>query len=427
MAQLKDDCFAFGGDLMELRDALNLLKKNVSLVVASENVPLNLAEGRFLAENIISERNVPPHNNSAVDGFAVFFNDLNSDGVTRLPVTGRIAAGHPLGRPAIRGEALRIFTGASMPEGLESQPDTIFMDEDCTLEETSVGEVVVLPEGLQLGANHRFAGEDIKIGDVIVSIGQQLRPQEIGLAASVGLATLKVYKPLRVAVFSTGDEVSDPGKKIYPGCIYDANRHAVMALLKSLGCEVSDLGILQDNTSLIIEALARAASNHDLLVTSGGISAGEEDHVKDAVETLGQIDLWRLAIKPGRPIALGQVGNVAFLGLPGNPVAAMVTFMVIGRVLLLLLSGAARTKAQYFLVEANFNYKKKKGRREWARVRLKNIEGGHPLAEKHISSGAGILTSMVEADGLIEMDENMDGVKKGTLVPFLPFNEVTGR
>ena len=215
-------------------------------------------------------------------------------------MTGRIAAGHPLGRPAKKGEALRIFTGAPMPEGVKSQPDTIFMDEDCTIEKTPLGEVVVLPEGLKLGANRRFAGEDIKSGDLIVSIGKQLRPQEIGLVASVGLDTLKVYKSLRVAVFSTGDEVSDPGKEIDLGCIYDANRHAVIALLKSLGCEVSDLGIIEDDTSSITKALAIAASNHDLLVTSGGVSSGEEDHVKEAVEALGQVDLWRLAIKPRR-------------------------------------------------------------------------------------------------------------------------------
>ena len=427
MAQLKDDCFAFGEDLLKLKDALNLLEENVNSVVATENVPLHLAQGRLMAEDLISEKNVPPHNNSAVDGYAVFFNDLNHDGVTRLPVTGRIAAGHPLDRIAKRGEALRIFTGAPMPDGEEHEPDTIFMDEDCILEETPLGEVVVLPDGLKLGANRRFAGEDVKTGDIIIKLGQRLRPQEIGLAASVGYDTLKVFKQLRVAVFSTGDEVCDPGKELEPGCIYDSNRHAVIALLKSNGCDVSDLGILQDDTNSIIEALSKASVSHDLLVTSGGVSAGEEDHVRDAVETLGKVNIWRLAIKPGRPIAFGQVGDVAFLGLPGNPVAAMVTFMVIGRVLILLLSGAIKTKPQYFLVESNFDYKKKKGRREWARVKLKNVDGGLPLAIKDISSGAGILTSMVEADGLIALDEDTEGIKKGTVVPFLPFNEVIGR
>jgi molybdopterin molybdotransferase len=427
MAQLKDDCFAFGGDLMKLNDALIWLENNISAVVAIETLPLRLAQRRLLAENLTSQRNVPPHNNSAVDGYAVFFNDLNPDGDTRLPVTGRIAAGHIFEGLAKRGEAQRIFTGAPMPTGIFGAPDTVFMEEDCTLENTLGGEVVVLPAGLKLGANRRFAGEDVKVGDVVINSGHRLRPQEIGLAASIGRDSLKVYKPLRVAVFSTGDEVRDPAEKAPLGCIYDANRHAIMALLEGLGCDVSDLGILEDDTKAIIEVLAKAAPNHDLLVTSGGVSAGEEDHVKDAVATLGRVDLWRLAIKPGRPVALGQVGDVAFLGLPGNPVAAMVTFLVIGRPLVLLLSGATITKAQYFLVKADFDYKKKKGRREWARVRLKNSTNGYPVAIKHLASGAGILTSMVEADGLIELDENMDGIKKGAMVRFLPFNEVTGR
>ena len=427
MVQLKDDCFAFHGNLINLEDALNRLEQIVSNVVKAETLPLRLAQGRFLAETLISEINVPPHNNSAVDGFAVFFNDLNPNSETRLPITGRITAGHPLGRLAKPGEALRIFTGAQMPEGIKEDPDTIFMEEDCFLDQKLKDEIVVLPPGIKLGANRRIVGEDVRMGDTVINLGQRLRPQEIGMAASIGKNKLKVYKSLRVAVFSTGDEVRDPNEEALPGSIFDANRYSIVALLEELGCVVSDLGILKDEKNVIVEALSKAASGHDLIVTSGGVSSGEEDHVKEAINTLGKIHFWRLAIKPGRPIALGQVGNVAFLGLPGNPVAAMVTFMVIGRKLVLLLSGATETRAQYFLVETDFDYKKKQGRREWARVRLKKSDGGFPVAEKHVSSGAGILTSMVEADGLIELDENMDSVRKGTMVRFLPFNEVTGR
>ncbi|MEE2699534.1 MAG: gephyrin-like molybdotransferase Glp [Pseudomonadota bacterium] len=427
MVQLKDDCFAFHGNLINLEDALNRLEQIVSNVVKAETLPLRLAQGRFLAETLISEINVPPHNNSAVDGFAVFFNDLNPNSETRLPITGRITAGHPLGRLAKPGEALRVFTGAQMPEGIKEDPDTIFMEEDCFLDQKLKDEIVVLPPGIKLGANRRIVGEDVRMGDTVINLGQRLRPQEIGMAASIGKNKLKVYKSLRVAVFSTGDEVRDPNDKALPGSIFDANRYSIVALLEELGCVVSDLGILKDEKNVIVEALSKAASDHDLIVTSGGVSSGEEDHVKEAINTLGKIHFWRLAIKPGRPIALGQVGNVAFLGLPGNPVAAMVTFMVIGRKLVLLLSGATETRAQYFLVETDFDYKKKLGRREWARVRLKKSDGGFPVAEKHVSSGAGILTSMVEADGLIELDENMDSVRKGTMVRFLPFNEVTGR
>jgi molybdopterin molybdotransferase len=423
MAQLKDDCFAFGGELMPLAEALSQLQDNVEAVTGTETVPLRQAQGRVLAEDITSDRDVPPFDNSAVDGYAVFFDDLQADADTRLAVTGRIAAGHPLETPAEPGRAYRIFTGAQMPSG----PDTIFMEEDCAIEQTGDGggDVVVLPPGLKQGSNRRHAGEDVRAGEVIIRAGQRLRAQEIGLAASVGRDSLLVHTRLRAAVFSTGDEVRDPGRDAPEGCIYDANRYGVMALLEGLGCAVTDLGILPDAEDAIAQALAKAAPDHDLLVTSGGVSMGEEDHVKGAVESLGQINFWRLAIKPGRPIALGQVGDVAFLGLPGNPVAAMVTFMVIGRPLVLLLSGATDVAAHRFQVEAGFDYKKKKGRREWARVRLETNAEGRPVAMKHHSSGAGILTSMVEADGLVELDEDTDRLEKGAMVQFLSFNEVT--
>ncbi len=426
MAQLKDDCFAFGGELTPLADALDQLKSRIGPVTGTETVGIREAAGRILAEDITAERNVPPHDNSAVDGYAVYFDDLDKKGQTRLKVTGRITAGHPLGRAAERGEALRIFTGAPVPVGddasQESGPDTIFMEEDC--EEDA--DHVVLPAGLKQGANRRHAGEDVAKGSVIIKAGRRLRAQEVGLAASVGCSELTVYQRLRVAVFSTGDEVRDPGDGAPEGCIFDANRYAVLSLLEGLGAAVTDLGILQDDADAITAALETAAGGHDLLVTSGGISAGEEDHVKTAVERLGRIHFWRLAIKPGRPIALGQVGDVAFLGLPGNPVAAMVTFMIIGRPLVLLLGGADDVSSPRFPVEAGFDYKKKSGRREWARVKLESNGQGRPVAMKFHSSGAGILTSMVEADGLVELPEDCESLKKGATVDFLPFSEVTG-
>jgi len=419
MAQLKDDCFAFGGDLMSLEDALADLSARIGPVMGPEQVPLAAALSRIMSQDIVAERDVPPHDNSAVDGYAVYFDDLNPDGDTRLAVTWRIAAGHPLGRDAKRGEALRIFTGAPMPAG----PDTIFMEEDCSEE----GDEVILPPGLKRGSNRRDAGEDVKKGTVIIRAGQQLRAQEIGLMASLGISDTPVYERLRVAVFSTGDEVCDPGDDAPDGAIYDANRYAIKALLEGLGAAVTDLGILKDDEAAITRALQAAAPDHDLLVTSGGVSAGEEDHVKAAVGALGQIHFWRLAIKPGRPIALGQVGGAAFLGLPGNPVAAMVTFMIIGRPLVLRLSGATDITGARYPVEAGFDYKKKAGRREWVRVKLESNGQGRLVAMKHPSSGAGILTSMVEADGLVELAEDIEALEKGAIVDFLPFSEVTGR
>lgn len=421
MAQLKDDCFAFDGGLMPVDDALAVLKDRVACVVGTEQVPLRQARGRILAEDVASPRNVPPHDNSAVDGYAVYHADLNPESDTCLPVAGRIAAGHPLAGPARRGAAYQIFTGAPMPDGDDGGPDTVFMEEDA---QAADGQVV-LPRGLKKGANRRFAGEDVKQGDVILRLGQILRAQEIGLAASVGRGSLTVRSKLRTAVFSTGDEVRDPAEGAPEGCIFDANRYTVMSLLDGLGCAVTDLGILPDNHDAIAAALVAAEGGHDLLVTSGGVSAGEEDHVKAAVESRGSIHFWRLAIKPGRPVALGQVGATAFVGLPGNPVAAMVTFMLIARPLIMMLSGASDTDAPRFPVKAGFPYKKKTGRREWARAKLVRNGGGMPVAEKRQSSGAGILTSMVDADGLVELPEDLTELKEGATVDFLPFREVT--
>ena len=414
MAQLKDDCFAFGDGLIPFEDAMRDLMGRLDTVTEVEVVPITEATSRVLASDIVSTRNVPPHDNSAVDGYAVFFDDLNAAADTRLPVTGRVAAGHPLGRAAVRGETVRIFTGAPMPDGM----DTVFMEEDASPD----GDHVVLPHGLKHGANRRFAGEDIKIGDVIVPAGTRLRSQDIGLAASIGLDHIRVQTRLRVAVFSTGDEVCEPGTDAPEGCIYDANRFAVMSLLKGLGAQVTDLGILPDDEDTIADALQAAEATHDVLMTSGGVSAGEEDHVKAAVGRLGNIHFWRLAIKPGRPIALGQVGDAAFIGLPGNPVAAMVTFLMIAQPMLRRLNGELGYAPVRVPVAVGFDYKKKTGRREWVRVCYEYDADGSPVLAKHHSSGAGILTSMAAADGLAEISEDIKRLAAGEVVTYIPFS-----
>ena len=414
MAQLKDDCFAFGDALIPYASALSDLEQRLDCVVGTETVPLRSSLGHILAADIVSTRNVPPHDNSAVDGFAVFFGDLKSDTDTVLPVTGRVAAGHPLGRDAKRGEAVRIFTGAQMPVGM----DTVFMEEDCQLE----GNTVTLPPGLKSGSNRRFAGEDVKVDDVVVTAGSKLWAQEIGLAASIGCQSLDVYQSLKVGVFSTGDEVRDPSDDAPEGCIFDANRYTVMSMLDGLGIEVTDLGILPDNLQAITNALSAAKENQDVLLTSGGVSAGEEDHVKAAVENLGSINFWRLAIKPGRPIALGQIAQTAFVGLPGNPAAAMVTFLMVAQPMLRKLAGEVGYTPTRVRVATDFDYKKKSGRREWVRASLKQNADGQSIATKHHSSGAGILTSMVGADGLVEIEEDVTRLDAGTEVTYLPFS-----
>jgi molybdopterin molybdotransferase len=416
MAQLSDDCFAFGGKLMTGAAALDLLCRKTVALPESEPAPLGAALGRFLAADLVAPRAVPPHDNSAVDGYAVFHADLFADRETVLPIGGRAAAGHPLDRPARRGEAIRIFTGARMPEG----PDTVMMQEDCI----AAGGQVRLRPGIKQGANRRRAGEDVAAGAVVIPAGRRLRAQELGLAASLGLASLTVYRRLRVAVFSTGDELAEPGAPLPDGGIYDANRHAIAALLHGLGCAVSDLGIQPDRPAAIRDALAAAALGHDLVITSGGMSTGEEDHVKAAVEALGALHFWRLAIKPGRPVALGQIGRVPFMGLPGNPVAVMVTFLTLARPLILRLAGASDIMPRAYRVRAGFAYRKKPERREYLRARLEPDGAGGWVAHKFPRDGAGILSSMVESDGLVVLGETVTHLETGSEVDFLPFREV---
>ena len=415
MAQLSDDCFAFGGTLLSVDAALALIAARVTPVVGEETVPLAEAAGRVLAHDLVAAMNVPPHANSAVDGYAIAHADLSPDGDTVLPVTGRAAAGHPLGRAIERGEAIRIFTGAPMPEGA----DTVMMQEDCIF----AGGKVTLKPGIKKGANRRHAGEDVATGATAQMAGRRLKPADLGLAAALGHDRLTVRQKLRVALLSTGDEVREPGTALSPGAIYDANRTMLASLLRGLGCDVSDLGIIADREAALTDILTTAAAEQDLIITSGGVSTGEEDHVKAAIERLGRLDFWRLAIKPGRPVALGQVKGVPLVGLPGNPVAAALTFAILARPLILRLSGAVEPAPQTFPVTAAFAYKKRTGRREYVRVTLVR-DGAALTAQKYPKDGAGILSSVVNCDGFAIIDEAVTGLAIGTVVEFLPFSGV---
>ena len=414
--QLSDDCFAAGDRLMTTAEALDLLADRISAIGGTESLPLRRAVRRILAEDIVSDHDVPPQGNSAVDGYAFAFNDLKPGADTHLRITGRSAAGHPVAGKSGRGEAVRIFTGAVMP----TDCDTVAMQEDCDVD----ADRVIVPPGLSRGANSRRAGEDVQKGDVILKRGHVLRAQDLGILASVGLAEIPVYQPIRVAVFSTGDEVYEPGDKLAEGAIYDSNRYVLMSLLDALPVDVTDMGILPDDLTAVASALQLAADEHDLLLTSGGVSVGEEDHVRSAVEENGTLHFWRLAIKPGRPLAMGQIKGVPFVGLPGNPVAAMVTFLRFARPLLLRLAGGTHVDPQLYRVRAKFSHRKKLNRREWVRARLKTAGDGTLEAEKFSREGAGILRSLVESDGLVELPEEMTEVVPGTIVEFLPFAEV---
>ena len=414
MAQLSNDCFAFGGELMSVDEAKALIAERIAVAAGVEDVPLIEADGRVLAEDIAAPLDLPPFDNSAVDGYAVRFADLAAGQETVLAVVGRIAAGAALERPVPARGAVRIFTGAPLPAGL----DTVFMQEDVG----AAGDAVVLPAGLKPGANRRLAGEDIARGRTALAAGHRLSPQDIGLIAALGIAAVPVRTPLRVAVFSTGDEVISPGEPLGPAKLYDANRFMLQAMLRRLGCRATDLGILRDEPRALARALAGAAADHDLIVTSGGVSTGEEDHVKAAVESAGALTFWRIAIKPGRPVAMGVVAGTPFIGLPGNPVAAFVTFAHVARAVIARLSGERLARPRAYPVLAGFAYRKKEGRREYVRVRIEERDDGALVARKHPREGAGVITSLTETDGLIELPEPVTRVEPGEVLRFLPYD-----
>lgn len=411
MAQLSDDCFAFGGALMSVDEAVALIAERVAPVAESETVPLLEADHRILAEAVIAAVDLPRFDNSAVDGYAVRFADLKAGGETSLPVRGRLAAGTPAG-PATEASALRIFTGAAMPAGF----DTVFMQEDVHV----AGDGVRLPSGLRLGANRRLAGEDVHLGTMALAAGRRLDPRAVALLSALGMPEVRVRRPLRVGVFSTGDEIVPAGGALGPAQIHDANRPMLVAMLRRLGCVVGDLGILPDRRERLTSALAEAAAGHDLLVTSGGVSTGEEDHVKGAVEALGRIAFWRLAIKPGRPVAMGIVKGTPLIGLPGNPVAVFVTFAFVARALIARLAGEDARPPLAIPVRSGFGYRKKEGRREYVRVRLER-EDGTVIARKHPREGAGVISSLTETDGLAELTEAATRLDEGEMVGFLPY------
>ncbi len=422
MAQLSDDCFAFGGKLLAVEQAEALIAARIPSLPGREEVALHAALGRVLAGPLHAPLPLPPFFNSAVDGFAFRHADLAPAGETRLPVAGRLQAGQ--GAAALApGTAIRIFTGAPMPDGA----DTVMMQEDAREEAGAV----VLPPGLKRGANCRPAGEDLPEGAVALPAGRRLSAPEIGLAAALGVARLAVRPRVRVGVFSTGDELAEPGTALGPARTYDSNRFTLMALLAGLPAEAHDLGILPDDPAATRRALAAAAASHDLLLTSGGVSTGEADHVKAAIEAGGSLVFWRLAVKPGRPAAMGVlpkagghgIGGTPVVGLPGNPVAAVVTFLHLARPLVLQLAGATPEVLPRFAAAADFAYRKKEGRREYVRVALA-FGAGLPVARKYPREGAGLLTSLTESDAFAELPEEVTRVAPGDQVRVLPFRAV---
>ncbi|MBC5785881.1 molybdopterin molybdotransferase MoeA [Ramlibacter sp. USB13] len=400
--------------LRPLDDALLELLSHARLLPGTESVATFEADGRVLAEDLVSPLQVPPQDNSSMDGYAVRVAEIADEGVP-LPVSQRIPAG-AAAQPLQPGTAARIFTGAPVPEGA----DAIVMQEDT--EQLPDGRVRIqrVPSA---GQWIRRSGEDITRGSTVLARGERIGPAAQGLAASIGRDRLVVAQRPRVALFSTGDELVMPGQvapeAMKPGAIYNSNRFFLRSLLLRLGCEVQDLGIVPDRRDATIEALRTAAQSNDLILTSGGVSVGEEDHIKPAVQQLGSLDLWQIAMKPGKPFAYGHVGHAHFIGLPGNPVSSFVTFLVLVRPFLLKLQGAAQLSARAVQLRADFDWPRPDKRREFLRAR-RDLEGGLTLFPNQSS---GVLTSTVWADGLVDVPAGAT-IARGDFVRFLPLAEL---
>lgn len=402
--------------MLSADEALELLLGHARPIAEVERIHTTHALGRVLAQPLVSTVTVPPLDNSAMDGYAVACADFKPGAATRLKVGQRIPAGS-VGHALEPGTVARIFTGAPVPPSA----DAVVMQEDCTVE----GDEVIFRAAPKPGANIRRAGEDIAAGSEVLPAGIKMRPQEMGLIASIGLAEVPVYRKLRVALFFTGDEIVMPGEALKEGEIYNSNRYTLLGLLEGMGCRVADFGIVPDSLEATVEVLKQAWHEADLIVTSGGVSVGEEDHVKAAVETLGNLDMWKVAMKPGKPIAHGTVQGTPFIGLPGNPVSAFATFCLFVRPYILRCQGVEKVTPRSYLLPAAFEWSKVGNRREFARARLEPQADGAPGVVIYPNQGSGVLTSAVWGEGLAEIREGTT-VARGDRIKFTPFTELLG-
>lgn len=409
--KLRNDCFAMpqGVDWVPVDDALARLRASLHPVVAVETVPVAQAAGRILAADAVAERSNPPAANAAVDGYG-FAHAALTEGVNTLPlVTGRAAAGQPFDGAVPHGHAVRILTGAILPEGV----DTVVLEEDCA----SDGQQVAFRGPLKPRSNTRRAGEDVEKGQVAIVKSARLRPTDVALLIALGVPEVQVFKRLRVGVLSTGDELAQ-GAASGPHQIYDANRPMLLSLIQGWGYDAIDLGQAPDCATEIAARLDTGAARADLILTSGGASAGDEDHVSRLLRDRGQLTSWRIAVKPGRPLAMAMWQGVPVLGLPGNPVAAFTCTLVFARPALSLLAGAGWQQPQGFTVPAAFTKRKKPGRREFLRARLNN-EGA---AEVFASEGSGRISGLAWADGFVELPDGAAEITPGTPVRYIPYN-----
>ena len=403
--------------LLSIDEALELLLNSAKVTRSTQWLGLDDALNKILAVDLYADIFVPGFDNSAMDGYALNLKaeQINISGGTTFKITDRIPAGST-GNTLASGCAARLFTGAPIPKGA----NTVVMQEECELIENASRIEIYRP--IALNENIRPMGNDIQSGDVILSKGKQLQPQDIALAASVGVGKLEVFNKIKVGVFFTGNELIEPGKSLQQGQIFNSNRYALVALLNKLDCEVINLGNIKDTLGATCQALEKLKSSCNLIITTGGVSVGEEDHVKPAVEKLGQLNLWRIKMKPGKPLALGCIGDCAFIGLPGNPVSAMVTFLLFARPFIKKMQGASNYLNIPFKVAANFDWHRAKPRREFVRVRLERTITPMQV-NQYPKQGSDVLSSMVWADGLVEIPEEKT-FKQGEILNFYPLNEM---
>ena len=410
--------------LLPIDEALSLLEEKAIPVSDIEEVELKNALGRILAEDLSSRINVPPADNSAMDGYAVNASDLSPESEKKLKVSQRICAGQT-GVALETGSAARIFTGAPIPENANA----VVMQENCE----ATDDDVIIRSKVSSGANIRKAGEDIRENTIILKAGQKLRAQDLGLAASVGFAKIPVMRRLKVAVFFTGDELRDPGEELSAGQIYNSNRYTMHGLLVDMGCDVIDIGNVQDTLEATTAAMQKAAEVSDLVMTSGGVSVGEEDHIRKALEHLGTLDMWRINVKPGKPLAFGQLHplskndpsvSIPLLGLPGNPVSVFVTFCIFARPYILKMQGASNTKPNSFKVASGFDLTVKEKRNEYVRARIEYNENGKSFLSIYPNQGSGVLTSASWANGLALIPAETL-VKHEDMIEFIPFTELS--
>ena len=413
MAQPDPSCTPTLTGLLTYEQAVEGLLAHAAIIDRTEVLELRAATNRILAADLTGEINVPGWDYSAMDGFALRSADVAAPG-QRLVVSQRIPAGVSP-EPLVAGTAARIFTGAPVPDGA----DSVVIQEVCR----QVGDGVIVDVQPRAGENIRRRGEDIAAGDTLIVAGARLKPQHLGLLASVGIPEVTVRARPRVALFASGDELIMPGERLRPGCIYNSNLFTATGLLHTLGCEVIDLGIVPDSLEATIQVLRRAAAQADLVLASGGVSVGEEDHVKPAVERLGSLDMWKIAIRPGKPMAFGHIGATPFLGTPGNPVSLFVTFMLFARPFLLRRMGVADPLPQALRATADFDWTQPDKRREFHRARLVRAADGEPRIQVHASRSSGVLSSVVWANGLVVIPESTV-VRRGDAVDFLPFAEL---